>query len=100
MNRWLVRAALTGSLLAQSNVIWGQTPVVDLQNLKPREVQSAVFTLSTPQELRVEAVGAESNSDRSTFSWVTTMWSCREDRHDPWLGNAWILDLRTRRVVW
>jgi len=100
MNRWLVRAALAGSLLAQSNIIWGQTPVVDLRSLKPREVKSAVFALAAPQEVRVEAIGAESNSEHGTFSWVTAMWSGRDDRHDPWMGNAWILDLHSRLVVW
>jgi hypothetical protein len=100
MNKWLVRAAMAGSLLSQSNVVWGQAAVVDLQNLKPREVRSTVFTLATPQDVRVEAVGAESGNDGGTFSWVASMWSGKEDRRDPWMGNAWILDLRTRKVVW
>src|SRR5262245_33695005 len=102
MNRWLVRAAIAGSMLAQSNIVWGQgATIADLRNLRPRQVQSAVFTLAAPQELRVEAVGAESSHDRGTFSWVTAMWTSKKDeRHDPWTGNAWILDLKTGRVAW
>lgn len=103
MQKWLVRAALTAGLLAQSNVIWGQTgPVVDLRNFQPRELKSSVFSLAAAEDLHVEAVGAEPDSRNGTFSWVTTMFSARRDetRHDPWIGNAWILDLKTRRVVW
>ena len=103
MQKWLVRAALTGGLLAQTNLVWGQSAtVVDLHGLRPREVRSTVFTLSAAQDLRVEAVGAESDNDRGSFSWVTAMWSARKDvtRREPWMGNAWMLDLKTRKVVW
>lgn len=100
MNRWFVRAAMAGSLLTQCNIVWGQTPVVDLRELHAREVKSIVFSLGSPQDLRVEAVGAESTDTRSTFSWITAMWSSKDDRQEPWRGNAWILDLRTRKVVW
>ena len=103
MHKWLVRATLTAGLLAQTNVVWGQSPaVVDLHGVGPREVRSTVFTLSAPQDLRVEAIGAESDSDRGTFSWVSAMWSARkpETRRDPWIANAWLLDLKTRKVVW
>src|SRR3954471_22197374 len=100
MNRWLVRAAMAGGLLAQSNIVFGQpVAVVDLNNLKPREFKSAVFSLAGPQDLRIDAVGAESDQNRGTFSWVASMWS-RDDRRDPWMGNAWILDLKSRAVVW
>ena len=61
MNRWFVRAAMAGSLLAQCNIVWGQAPVVDLRELHAREVKSIVFSLGSPQDLRVEAVGAESD---------------------------------------
>ena len=101
MNRWLVGAAIAGSLLAQPGVVLGQSgTVVDLKNLKPREVRSTVFTLSSAQDLKVDAVGAEAASQRSTFSWVSTMFSGKDDARDPWMGNAWILDLKSRRTVW
>ena len=101
MHKWLVRAAIAGNMLAHANVVWGQAaPVVDLKDFGPRQVKSAVFTLASPQELRVEAIGAESADNRGTFAWMTAMWSANDPRRDPWMGNAWILDLKTRRVVW
>jgi hypothetical protein len=101
MNKWLMRAALAGGLLAQAGVAVGQSAVVDLKDFRPREIKSVVFSLPSAQDLRVEAVGAESDNNRGTFSWVTTMWNGRNDgRRDPWMGNAWILDLTSRRVVW
>jgi hypothetical protein len=71
---------MAGSLLAQCNIVWGQTPVVDLRELHAREVKSIVFSLDSPQDLRLEAVGAESTDTRSTFSWITAMWSSKDDR--------------------
>jgi hypothetical protein len=91
---------MAGSLLANANIVWAQTPLADLRNLQAREVKSAVFTLASPQEVRIDAVGAEATNNRGTFSWVTAMWTSHDDRHEPWMGNAWILDLRTRKVVW
>ena len=89
-------------MLAQAGVVFGQSAaVVDLKDFRPREVKSAVFSLASAQDVRVEAVGAESRSERGTFSWVTAMWNGKNDgRRDPWMGNAWILDLKSRRVVW
>jgi hypothetical protein len=28
------------------------------------------------------------------------MWRGRDDRVEPWMGDAWILDMKSRRVVW
>jgi hypothetical protein len=101
MNTRLVRALFAGAMLAQAGLVFGQPAVVDLKDFRPREVKSAVFTLAAGQDVRVEAVGAESDSNRGTFSWVSTMWNGRNDaRREPWMGNAWILDLKSRRVVW
>ena len=102
MNKWLVRTVFAAGLLAQGEVAFGQSAaVVDLKDFHPREVKSAVFTVASSQDLRIEAVGAESDSNRGTFSWVTTLWNGKnDDRRDPWMGNAWILNLKSRRVVW
>ena len=102
MKKWLVRAALTFGVVTQSHLAFGQPgQVVDLKDFHPREVKSAVFSLASDQDLNVEAVGAESDSHRGTFSWVTTMWHGKDDdQREPWMGNAWILDLKSRRVVW
>src|SRR5262245_58450217 len=78
-----------------------QSSVVGFRHLKPREVQSAVFTLASPQDLQVQATGAEAAQDGGTFAWIATVWSSTHDRpREPWMGNAWILDLSTRKVVW
>jgi hypothetical protein len=105
MNTSLVRLGLVLCVAAASgNVAQAQSSVVDLKNLKPRQVQSAVFTLSSPQDLQVHAIGAEAGEDGGTFSWITAMWNTSSRKGDeprePWMGNAWILDLSTRRVVW
>ena len=79
----------------------GQSPVVELKDLQPRQVQSAVFSLAASQDLQVYAVGAESARDGGTFGWIGTFWNAKSDEpRQPWMGNAWILDLTTRKVVW
>jgi hypothetical protein len=101
MNTRLVRTVLAAAMLAQSAVVFGQSSVVELKDFRPREVKSAVFAVPSTHDVRIEAVGAESSNDRGTFSWVTAMWKDSNDgRRDPWMGNAWILDLKSRRVVW
>ena len=97
----LARVLLAGAILAPAPAAFAQSAVVDLKDFRPREVKSAVFALASAQDVRVEAIGAESDSNRGTFSWVTTMWNGKNDaQRDPWMGNAWILDLKSRRVVW
>ena len=104
MQKSLFSLAVAATLLLQAGVASAQSGgVIDLRNLKPRELRSAVFTLTAPQIVRVEAVGSESQHEGGTFSWITAMWNGKEqgdDRRDPWMGNAWILDLKSRRVVW
>ena len=81
MNKWLVRSVFAAGLLAQGQVAFGQSAaVVDLKDFRPREVKSAVFTVASSQDLRIEAVGAESDNNRGTFSWVTTMWNGKQRR--------------------
>jgi hypothetical protein len=101
MNTWLVRTVVAGGLLAQSHLAFGQATVVDLKDFRPREVKSTVFSLAASEDVRIEAVGAESDNNHGTFSWVTTMWNGNsETRREPWMGNGWILDLNSRKVVW
>jgi hypothetical protein len=75
--------------------------LADLHGLTPRQVRSESFTLPVAQDVRIEAIGAESAKISDRFSWVTTMWQ-RDARRavPPWSGNAWILDLSDRKVVW
>ena len=102
MNTSLVRLGLALFVAAASGrMAHAQSAVVDLTHVKPRQVQSAVFTLGSPQDLQVHAIGAESGEDGGSFGWIATMWSSKRDEpREPWMGNAWILDLSTRKVVW
>jgi len=96
-----MRRALAGLLLLLPAAVAAQSSVVTITDLRPRELRSTVFRVTAAQDLRVTAVGAEPEGRRGTFGWVTTMWASSTDAAtEPWLGNAWILDLTTRRVVW
>ncbi len=90
----LVLATARGSALrAQSDLL------VNLHDLTPREHREAVFVLSTPQMLRIEAVGAEPRQDRRSGRFGGE-WFGDDDERDVWPAAAWILDARTREVVW
>jgi hypothetical protein len=72
-------------------------PLVDIRNLTPRELRSAAFVLTSPHTIRIEAVGAEPRRDRREGRW----WSSGDDDEwSIWPAAAWILDARTREVVW
>jgi hypothetical protein len=73
--------------------------LADLHGLNPREVKTAAFSLPSAQDVRIEAAGAEPAAARGTVKKIRTMWN-GESRTNPWPGNAWILDLTTRKVVW
>ncbi len=79
----------TPSLLAQSTL-------VDIRDLTPQEHRSAAFVLSAPQLLQVEATGAEPRRERDRDNW---QWGDDQER-TTWPAAAWILDVRTRAVVW
>lgn len=93
----IAAAALT--VLAAGSAA-AQPAVVDLKQPKPRAVQSVVFTTEATQTIHIDAFGAESSNDHGTFSWVAAMWNSGDKQQDPWMGNAWILDLKSRKVVW
>ena len=78
-------------LLAQSQTI------VDIQDLTPREHRMRAFVLAAPQELNVMAVAAEPWPDRLR-SRGDEHWE--DDEQTTWPAAAWILDARTREVVW
>lgn len=98
---------MTTSLLLALSTVLLQSPVpsqtlVDVRNLSPRDHRIIGFALSAPQELRVSAVGAEprprrrerSDDDAENNAW----W--RGDEWATWPAAAWILNARTREVVW
>lgn len=81
-----------------------QPALVEIKHLQPHEVRQQGFTLSTDQVVQVRAVGAGAPWERHTTWLRTSLVRGRNDRGDrepePWAGNAWILDLRTRKLVW
>lgn len=79
------------SIRAQSTVL------VDIRNLTPQEHRSAAFVLPAPQAIQLEATGAEPRRDRRGREF----WSFgNEDERHTWPAAAWIIDVRTRDVVW
>src|SRR5262249_4903964 len=78
----------------------GQTVLADVHGLSPRQIKAEAFSLTSAQDVRIAAIGEEGDRNSTTFAWVRAMWTGREEPREPWAGNAWILALRSRRVVW
>ena len=81
-------------VLAQSP----QAPaLVDIRDLSPREHEVVTFVLPAATELKVKAVGAEPSPERvrerSRDNW-------QDEEQTTWPAAAWIIDARTRAVVW
>src|SRR5258708_7414148 len=79
-------------------LVLAQSPtLVDIRDLPPREHRVSGFMLTAPQELRITAVGAEPWPDRLQ-SRDGADW--QDDEQTTWPAAAWILDAKTRAVVW
>src|SRR5712671_230833 len=78
-------------------VVLAQTQLVDIQDLTPREHRVSAFVLTAPQDVQVSAVGAEPWPDRLRTR-DDEHW--QDDEQTTWPAAAWILDARTRAVVW
>ena len=74
-------------------------PLVDIQDLTPREHRSAGILLTAALELRIVAVGAEPRLDRRREGRDDDSW-WNDDERVTWPAAAWIIDARTREVVW
>lgn len=72
-------------------------PLVDIQNLSPHEHRMSGFVLAAPQELKIRAIGAEPWPDRLRTR-EDEGW--QDDEQTTWPAAAWILNARTREVVW
>ena len=71
--------------------------LVSITNLTPHEYRSEGFVLSSAQAIRIVAVGAEPVQERRRRD---NQWWGPEDERDVWPAAAWILNARTREVVW
>ncbi len=68
--------------------------LVEIEDLSPHKLEVQGFQLTNPESLRVRVVGAAEPRD------AREGWD-EDDSHSPyWRGNAWILDSKTRNVVW
>ncbi len=72
--------------------------LVDIHDLTPREHRTAGFVLATAQQLRVAAVGADPRPERRARDRAKDSW--QDDDRATWPAAAWIVDARTRQVVW
>jgi hypothetical protein len=96
----LVPSLVTLVLLGAAAPASAQALLADIRDMKPRQTRSEAFSLAAAQDVRIEAIGEEGDGNH-TFTVLRTIWRGRNDqRRDPWVGNAWILDLRSRKVVW
>ena len=71
--------------------------LIDLQELSPSDHKVGAFVLAAPQQLTVDAVAAEPWPDRLR-SRGEEGWE--DDEQTTWPAAAWIIDARTRDVVW
>jgi hypothetical protein len=94
----LKRALVAAAALAFPAAAAAQSVLVDIHDLTPREHRYEGFVLSSPGAVRVQAVGAEpwreSRRNRNRDWWGP------EDERDVWPAACWILNARTREVVW
>ena len=93
----IVALLAVATLASASSAAAQGTPLVDLDDFGPRQVKSQSFSLTAAQDVRIEAIGAESTNKAK---WAASMWEKNGKTVPPWSGNAWILDLQSRQVIW
>ena len=86
------------SLLACIAALSQSQTLVDIHDLTPREHRAAGFVLAAPQALQVTAVGADPRPERGSRKNDWGSW--QDDDRTTWPAAAWIIDARTRQVVW
>src|SRR5262247_1913671 len=78
-------------------LVLAQTQLADIRDLGSREHRVSVFVLPSAQEVTITATGAEPWPDRLR-SRDDAHW--QDDEQTTWPAAGWILDARTRAVVW
>ena len=76
------------------------TGLVEIQEIAPRQVKSQAFQLPSAGTVQIDAVGLDADNEHGTLTLLKTMSDGKRSAGRPWAGNAWILDLTTRSVVW
>jgi hypothetical protein len=96
----LLFALFPAALLAQAP----QDTLVSIGNLSARGFRSAAFSLSAAESITISAVGGEPRGRTALRRFLDNgVFQAKEDRlwdSSVWPGNAWIIDARTREVVW
>jgi hypothetical protein len=90
---WMAGAALLFPLTAGAQ----SDKLVSIRNLTPHEYTSEGFVLTAGQDVTIRAVGAEPAPERRRRE---KDWWGPEDERDVWPAAAWIVNARTREVVW
>ena len=76
-----------------------QLELVEIRDLIPHETRTVGFHLDRAQDVEIRATGAD--EERSfRIAGINISVSDWDNDYDAWRGNAWILDARTREVVW
>ena len=97
--RGAVLASLAAGLVATSAAAQ-TTALADIRDIAPREHREQVFVLTAPQTVAIEAVAAEPRRERRDKRWNNDSWWGNDEERDVWPAAAWIIDARTREVVW
>jgi hypothetical protein len=98
--RSILQPTIIALALAFPAVAGAQAPVlVEIKDLTPREHRLEGFVLSAPQSVLIEAVGAEPAPAERRRGRRDEWWEPEEER-DVWPAACWILNARTREVVW
>jgi len=101
--RNLLRLGTTSALLtglALSGAPAQSSTLIRMEGLTPGELRTEAFVLDRSQTVRIEAVGAEHGDGKGLVRRTLEKYDLASADDQPWQGNAWILDARTRRVVW
>src|SRR5262245_30243642 len=89
--------ALAGLAAVTAGRLSAQEELVSIKSLASQELRTEAFILDSAQDVQIDAVGSASRLlDR-----LGSIHKLDEEVGKlPWPGNAWILNLRTREVVW
>ena len=81
-----------------------QKPIlVNMNRFTPHQTRVDVFTITSPQTVQIDAVGADERFPRSgKLNFLEKAFGQFQTRNedDAWRGNAWIIDAKNRNVVW
>jgi hypothetical protein len=97
----LKHALFAAAALAFPAAAAAQSVLVDIHDLTPREHRYEGFVLPAAGSVQIAAVGAEPwRERRNRRDRDKNWWEGPDDERDVWPAACWILNARTRDVVW